>query len=93
MPQGNEREREGSALERAHLMGIPREDAGAGSRAPSAESSRGGAEAEGPALSAGVPDAEGLFEVKAQLARARAWETPHVLEEDGRLEMGPAAKK
>ena len=49
----------GSSLELEHLAGVP----------------QGGAEAEGPAPAAGNPDAEGLFEVKAQLSRAKPWET------------------
>jgi len=76
-PPEKPRERTGSMSEKGCLRGIPQEDA----------------ELSGSADSAGTPDAEGLFEVKAQLSRKRPWETPHALGDDGKLEMDPAARK
>ena len=63
--------------EKEYLRGIP----------------QGGAEPEGSAVPAAIPDAEGLFEVKAQLSRMKPWETPHTFGDEGKLEMEPAAKK
>ena len=76
-PMDSQRRRKESSLENEHLLGVP----------------QGGAEGEGPATPAVDPDAEGLFEVKRQLSRAKPWDTPHAFGDEGGLELEPAARR
>ena len=64
-------------LEKEHLIGIP----------------QGGAVAESLAPSASIPDAENRFDVQAQIARSKPWDTPHVIGEKGSAGNGTSSAK